>query len=96
MGEKQGLASQLAGLRQDGQEKNVQKRSKTFENIRKRSKIFKNIQILSRNVQKYSKIFNELMVTGEWEIRRLKTPDTRHKEKFSHRERRAGATVLSF
>jgi len=34
------------------------KRSKTFENVRKRSKIFKNIQILSRNVQKYSKIFD--------------------------------------
>jgi len=28
-----------------------------FENVRKRSKIFKNIQKLSRNIRKYSKIF---------------------------------------
>jgi len=37
------------------------KRSKTFENVRKRSKIFKNIQILSRNVQKYSKKFENFI-----------------------------------
>jgi len=29
-----------------------------FENIRKRLKIFENIQKLSRNIQKYSKIFD--------------------------------------
>jgi len=41
-------------------------KKKTFKNVQKRSKIFKNIQKHSNFEYKRSKIFNELMVTGDW------------------------------